>query len=159
MATDALQIEFATADDAPIILQFIRELAEFEKLLHEVTATEQQIKESMFGERKHAEAIIARLDGNPVGFALFFHNYSTFQSKPGIYLEDLFVQPTARDKGIGKALLQKLAAIARERNCGRLQWVVLNWNAQAIRFYEELGAEGQKDWVPFRLQGEALEKL
>lgn len=156
---DALTIRFATEADVPLITRFIRELAEYERLAHEVVATEEKIRETLFGARPYAEVIIAEADGDAAGFALFFHNYSTFLARPGIYLEDLYVRPELRGKGYGKALLAHLAAIARERNCGRLEWAVLNWNDPAIRFYQSLGAQPMDHWTVYRLTGEAFEKL
>ena len=149
----------ATEADAPLLLRFIRALAAYEKLEHEVTATEEGLRRTLFGERRYAEAWIARLDGEPVGFALFFHNYSTFVGKPGLYLEDRYVDPAHRGKGIGKALLKRLAAIALERGCGRMEWAVLDWNAPSIAFYRSLGAVPMDDWTVFRLAGPALEDL
>jgi GNAT superfamily N-acetyltransferase len=149
----------ATETDVPLILRFIRELAEYERLLHECVATEESVRETLFGEKRYAEVIIAEHGGEPAGFALFFHNYSTFLARPGIYLEDLYVRPELRGHGIGKALLGRLAALAVERNCGRLEWAVLNWNESAIRFYRSLGAVPQDEWMVYRVTGEALEHL
>lgn len=128
----------------------------YEKLEHAVVATQEVLRRTLFGERRYAEALIARLDGEPVGFALYFHNFSTFVGKPGLYLEDLFVEPAHRGKGIGKALLQHLAAIAVERDCGRVEWAVLDWNAPSIAFYRSLGAVPMDQWTVFRLEGAAL---
>ena len=153
------RIRFAEAADAPLILQFIRGLAEYEKLSHEMHATEAQLRETLFGPRRYAEVILGELEGRPVGFALFFHNYSTFLGQPGIYLEDLFVQPEMRGRGFGKALLTFLAALAVERKCGRLEWSVLDWNAPAIGFYQKLGAVPMDAWTIFRLTGDALTRL
>ncbi len=147
----------ATAADVPTILHLIRSLAEYEKLSHEVVATEDSLSAALFGERPGAECLIARENGEPVGFALYFHNFSTFLSRRGLYLEDLFVEPAQRGKGYGKALLQKLAQIAVELGCGRLEWSVLDWNAPAIGFYESLGAKLMTEWRIFRLTGEALQ--
>ena len=158
MATD-LQIRTATETDVPLILQFIRWLAEFEKLLDRVVATEAGLRESLFGHPRFAEVLIGEADGDPVAFALFFHNYSTFLGQPGIYLEDLFVKKEMRGRGYGKAMLSRLAAIARSRSCGRLEWAVLNWNESAIRFYESLGARPMNDWTVFRVMGEELDRL
>src|SRR4051794_15187446 len=144
--TGGVTISPATRDDVGVILRFIRMLAEYEKLTHMVVADEQKLRETLFGPRPYAEVLIARLDDRPAGFALFFHNYSTFLAKPGIYLEDLFVLPELRGKGVGKALLRELAGIARERNCGRLEWAVLDWNESAIGFYKRLGAAVLPDW-------------
>jgi len=151
-----LEIASAAESDVPLLLRFIRDLAVYEKLAHEVVATEEGLRRTLFGQRRYAEALIARLEGSPVGFALYFHNYSTFLGKPGLYLEDLFVDPAHRGKGIGKALLQRLAAIAVERDCGRVEWAVLDWNAPAIAFYRSLGAAPMHDWTVFRLEGAAL---
>ena len=151
-----LAIATATETDVPLLLRFIRDLAVYEKLEHEVVATQEVLRRTLFGERRYAEALIARLDGEPVGFALYFHNFSTFLGKPGLYLEDLFVEPAHRGKGIGKALLQHLAAIAVERDCGRVEWAVLDWNAPSIAFYRSLGAVPMDQWTVFRLEGAAL---
>lgn len=149
----------ARVEDAALLLELIRELAIYEKLEREVSATEAALRESLFGERPHAQALIAELEGSPVGFALYFHNYSTFLAKRGIYLEDLFVRPQARGRGVGKALLVRLAAIALEQGCGRLEWAVLNWNTPAIGFYQSLGARPMSDWIINRVTGEALQRL
>ena len=149
----------ATEDDVPRILQFIRELAEYEKLSHEVVATEQTLRENVFGERRYAEILISEHDGAPAGFALFFHNFSTFLGRPGIYLEDLYVRPEFRGSGVGKALLSRLARLAVERGCGRLEWWVLDWNEPSIGFYEKLGAEPMDDWTVYRVTGGALDRL
>jgi GNAT superfamily N-acetyltransferase len=154
-----LQIRFATEADVPLILQFIKALAEYEKLANRVVATEDGLRETLFGNPRFAEVLIAEADGEPAGFALFFHNYSTFLGRPGIYLEDLFVNPVARGLGYGKALLARLAAIAKSRNCGRLEWAVLNWNKPSIDFYESLGAIALDDWKIYRLIGEPLDRL
>ena len=137
----------------------IRALAEYEKLTHLCVATEARLEETLFGPRPYAETIIAEWDGAPVGFALYFHNYSTFLAQPGIYLEDLFVKPEFRGKGIGKALLIRLAQIADERACGRLEWSVLDWNEPSIAFYKKLGANPLDDWTIFRVTGPGLGKL
>lgn len=155
-----LHIEPATPADVPMILQLIRELAEFEHLLHEVTATEEQLHENLFGARPKAEVIMARLPGGEVtGFALYFHNFSTFLAKPGIYLEDLYVRQQYRGRGYGEQLLRRLAGIAIERNCGRLEWSVLDWNQRAIDFYKSLGAVPMHEWTIYRVTGSALQKL
>ena len=154
-----MQITSATEQDVPVILDLIKQLAEYERLSDKVTATEQQIRDTLFGERPAAEVLLASVDGETVGFAVFFTNYSTFLAKPGLYLEDLFVKPHARGKGIGKALLVRLARIAVERDCGRVEWSVLNWNEPSIRFYEALGAVPMSDWTTYRLTGESLAKL
>ena len=155
----SLALAPAVEADVPLLLRFIRDLAVYEKLAHEVVATEDGLRRTLFGERPYAEALIARLDGVPAGFALYFHNYSTFLGKPGLYLEDLFVEPGQRGKGIGRALLQRLAAIALERGCGRVEWAVLDWNAPSIAFYRALGASAMDDWTVFRLEGAALRAL
>ena len=155
----SLALAPAVEADVPLLLRFIRDLAVYEKLAHEVVATEDGLRRTLFGERPYAEALIARLDGVPAGFALYFHNYSTFLGKPGLYLEDLFVEPGQRGKGIGRALLQRLAAIALERGCGRVEWAVLDWNAPSIAFYRALGASAMEAWTVFRLEGAALRAL
>ncbi|HET7459958.1 MAG TPA: GNAT family N-acetyltransferase [Longimicrobium sp.] len=154
-----MSIRAATVDDVPLILRFIRGLAEYERLADQVVATEDGLRETLFGPRPYAEVVIAEEVGEPAGFALFFHNYSTFLGRPGIYLEDLFVLPELRGRGIGRALLAHLARLAVERGCGRLEWWVLDWNEDAIRFYRGLGAEPMDDWTVFRVAGEALERL
>jgi GNAT superfamily N-acetyltransferase len=157
----SLHIEPATAADVPVILQLIRELAEFERLLHEVTATEAQLHEQLFGPKPKAEVIMGRLEpgGEVAGFALYFHNFSTFLAKPGIYLEDLYVRQQYRGRGYGEQLLRHLAGIALERNCGRLEWSVLDWNQRAIDFYKSLGAAPMHEWTIYRVTGSALQKL
>jgi GNAT superfamily N-acetyltransferase len=152
-------IRSATPNDIPVIAQLIRALAEYEKLSHEVVLDEAQLREHLFGARRYAEVVLAEQAGAVVGFALFFHNYSTFLSKPGIYLEDLFVLPEHRGQGHGKALLKHLARLAVERGCGRFEWAVLHWNAPAIAFYKSFGAVPQDEWTVYRLTGEALKKL
>jgi GNAT superfamily N-acetyltransferase len=149
----------ATEADVPLVLRFIRELAEYERLLDKCVATEGALRESLFGARPFAEVVFACEDGVEVGFALFFHNYSTFLAQPGIYLEDLFVDPPKRGRGYGKKLLQYLARLAVERNCGRLEWAVLNWNEPAIKFYESLGAKRQDEWTVYRVTGSTLRSL
>ena len=149
----------ADVGDVPLILQFIKGLAEYEKLTHEVTATEALLRETLFGSRQVAEVILGEYRGEPVGFALFFHNYSTFLGRPGIYLEDLFVKPEMRGHGFGKVLLTYLAKLATERTCGRVEWSVLDWNEPAIRFYKTLGAVAMDDWTVNRLTGPALTQL
>lgn len=156
---EALNIRAAARDDCGLILEFITELAEYEKLAHEVTATSKDLEETLFGEHPAAEVLIAQWKGAPAGFALYFTNYSTFLARPGIYLEDLFVRPEYRGKGIGKALLQNLARLVVNRNGGRLDWWVLHWNRPAIEFYEGIGAKGMSEWMPMRFEGEALRKL
>ena len=152
-------LRFATAEDTPVILAMIRELADYERMSHEVVADITRLRQSLFGERRVAEVLIAEKRREPVGFALFFHNFSTFVGRPGIYLEDLYVRPAARGSGIGKALLVRLARIAVERGCGRLEWAVLDWNEPAIGFYRRLGATAMDEWTVFRLTGAALEDL
>lgn len=150
------QIRVATEHDVPLILHLIHELAEFEQLSHEVTATEASLREQLFGARPYAEVLIASVEGQSVGFALFFHNYSTFLAKPGIYLEDLYVRETWRSRGVGTALLQAVRQLAVARGCGRYEWSVLNWNRRAIDFYEKMGAKPMSEWTVYRLSGEAL---
>jgi GNAT superfamily N-acetyltransferase len=150
-------IRFAVAEDVPLILRFIQGLAEYERLTHEVTATEEMLRETLFGARRMAEVLVGDYQGQPVGFALFFHNFSTFLGRPGIYLEDLFVIPAMRGRGFGRALLTYLAKLATERNCGRLEWAVLDWNEPSIKFYKKLGAVPMEDWTVFRLTGAALD--
>lgn len=154
-----LQIRFAQESDVPLILQFVRDLAEYEKLSHEVIADEAQLRRTLFGERRPAEVIIGESEGEAVTFALFFHNFSTFLGRPGIYLEDLFVLPEHRGKGFGLQMLSFIAKIAQERGCGRFEWSVLDWNEDAIRFYKRLGAKPMDEWTMFRLTGEALKAL
>jgi GNAT superfamily N-acetyltransferase len=156
---DGLAIRFATIDDTPLVLALIRGLAEYERLAHEAVATEADIRESLFGSRPAAEVLLAETNGEPAGFALFFHNYSTFLGRRGLYLEDLFVYPEFRGRGIGRALMVRLAQIAVERNCGRFEWWVLDWNEPSIRFYESLGARAMSDWTVYRLSGEPLQQL
>ena len=154
-----IAIRRAEAHEVPLILQFIRDLAQYEKLSHEVVATEASLRDTLFGPRPYAEVVFACLDDEPVGFALFFHNYSTFLGQPGIFLEDLFVRPSARGHGVGKELLQWLARTAVERKCGRLEWNVLDWNAPAIGFYEKLGARPLNEWTTYRVTGAELQAL
>ena len=149
----------ASGEDVPLILSFIRELAEYENLSHEVVATEETLRANLFGERQFAEVLIAEHDGAPAGFALYFHNFSTFLGKPGIYLEDLYVRPELRESGIGRQLLVKLAHLALERGCGRLEWSVLDWNEPSIGFYRQLGAVAMDDWTVYRVSDDALRKL
>lgn len=155
----SVAIRPARVEDVPTIASLIRGLAVYEKLEHEVRMTEEKVRDSMFGLRPYAEAILAEEDGRAVGFALFFHNYSTFLAQPGLYLEDLFVLESHRGKGIGKALLAQLARIAVDRQCGRLEWAVLDWNVDAIGFYEKLGAKPNSEWTVYRLTGESLNRL
>ncbi len=152
-------IREAVVEDVPVILDFIKALAEYERLSEMVVATEALLEETLFGEGRVAEVVLGFEGGEAAGFALFFHNYSTFLGRPGIYLEDLFVKPQFRRKGYGKILLAHLAKIAVERKCGRLEWAVLDWNAPAIDFYKSLGAEPMDEWTVFRLTGGGLAKL
>jgi GNAT superfamily N-acetyltransferase len=154
-----LEIRSATEADVPLILTLINELADYERLSHEVVATEEALRDSLFGERRVAEALLGYLEDDPAGFALFFHNFSTFLGKPGIYLEDLYVRPEFRGAGVGKALLVHLAGLAKERGCGRLEWSVLDWNEPAIGFYRGIGASPVSGWTVYRVTGEALEEL
>jgi GNAT superfamily N-acetyltransferase len=154
-----ITLRIAQAADVPQILRFIRALGEYEKLSAEVVATEATLQATLFGPQRYAEVVIADWEAQPAGFALFFHNYSTFLAKPGIYLEDLFVDPAYRQHGIGKALLQHLARLAVERDCGRLEWSALAWNRLAIDFYLGLGAVAMSEWNIYRLSGPALQRL
>ena len=154
-----ITIRPAGEDDIPSVLGFIRELARYEHLEREVSATEEDLRETLFGARRYAEVLIACVGAEPVGFALFFHNFSTFKGRPGIYLEDLYVAPQMRGKGIGRKLLERLARTALERRCARLEWAVLDWNEPSIAFYESLGAVPLDEWRTFRLTGAALERL
>lgn len=157
--TPHLKLKRATAEDVPLILSLVKELAEYERLTHEVVATEEALRESLFGERRVAEVIIGYDEDEPAGFALFFHNFSTFLGKPGIYLEDLYIRPQHRGKKIGFMLLSHLAELAKERGCGRLEWSVLNWNESAIKFYRRIGAKPMDEWTVYRLTGDALDEL
>lgn len=159
MTPKDFEIRPATEDDAPLILSFIKKLAVYEKLAHKVTATENILRETLFGERRYAEVFIGYYLGEPVGYALFFYNYSTFLGKPGIYLEDLFVDEEHRGKGFGRALLRRLARLTKERGCGRLEWAVLNWNEPSINFYRSLGATPMNEWTVFSMTGDSLDKL
>jgi GNAT superfamily N-acetyltransferase len=154
-----LAIRFAEPADTRLIADLIRALARFEKLEDQVTMTEDLLARNLFGPRAYAETLLAEDDGALAGFGLFFHNFSTFLAQPGIYLEDLFVLPEFRGRGIGRALLERLAAIAVERGCGRLEWAVLDWNREAIGFYERLGARPNSEWTVYRLTGESLRAL
>ena len=155
----SVNVRVATIADVPLILQFIRELAEYEKLLDRVTATEQLLRQSLFGPRPYAEVLMARLGDRPVGYALFFHNYSTFLARPGVYLEDVYVRPAFRGRGVGKALLSEVARVARERGCGRIEWSVLDWNQPSIDFYLSLGARPLDDWTTYRMDEAAIASL
>ena len=159
MPTPEFDIRPGTSADVPVILALIRGLAEYEKLSHAVVATEASLRETLFGPRPFAEVLIARVTNEPAGFALFFHNYSTFLGQPGLYLEDIFVRPEFRRQGIGLALLKQIAQIAAERNCGRIDWSVLEWNQPAIEFYKSIGAKMLDDWRVMRMDREAIEKL
>ncbi len=154
-----LSIRPATRADLPLIAQFIRDLAEYERLSHEVRFDVATLGDRLFGARPYAEVLIGEIDGEPQGFALFFHNLSTFEGKPGVFLEDLFVRPESRGSGLGKALLKRLAAIAIERDCARLEWSVLDWNDPAIQFYKSLGAKPMDAWTIFRVDGSVLADL
>jgi GNAT superfamily N-acetyltransferase len=154
-----LSIRPATRADLPLIAQFIRDLADYEKLAHEVRFDEATLGEKLFGARPYAEVVIGEIGGAAQGFALFFHNFSTFEGRPGIYLEDLFVRPEARGSGLGKALLAHLAKLCVERGCARLEWSVLDWNAPAIGFYQGLGARMMDEWTVMRVDGDALTEL
>jgi GNAT superfamily N-acetyltransferase len=154
-----LAIRDARPEDAPLILELIRALADYEKLAHEVVATEDALRRALSGERPYARALIASWEGRPAGFALYFFNFSTFLARPGLYLEDLFVLPALRGHGIGKALLGELARRAIAEQCGRMEWSVLTWNQLAMRFYDRLGAKPLDDWRTYRLTGAAIEAL
>jgi len=159
VSADQFRLLPASERDVPVILELIRGLADYERLAHEVVATEAGLRVSLFGPRPDAEVVIAWAGDDAAGFALFFHNYSTFLGRRGLALEDLFVRPAWRGKGLGRRLLTHLAAIAVERGCGRFEWSVLDWNEGAIRFYRSVGARPMDDWTTFRLSGEALERL
>ena len=157
--TSDIDLQPATEADVPLMLQLIKALAEYERLGHEVVATEAMVRESFFGPAPHAQAVIARIGKDAVGLAIWFSTYSTFLSRPGIYLEDLFVLPEWRGKGIGRALLRHLARTAVEQGCGRIEWSVLDWNETAIRFYRSLGARPMDEWTVYRLTGDAINRL
>jgi len=159
LETPRLLIRPATKSDVPIILSFIKMLADYERLSHEVVATEESLRETLFGRGRTAEVAIGYFKREPVGFVLFFHNYSTFLGRPGIYIEDLFVHESYRRQGFGQALLQYVARVAAERGCGRLEWSVLDWNEPAVEFYRKLGAVPMNEWTVFRVTGDDLEKL
>ena len=159
MTNNRFHIRPAKPDDAPLILRFIRDLAEFEGLSHVVAATEDSLRESLFGTNPNAEVALGFLGDDPVGFAVFFHTYSTFLGRRGMYLEDIFVMPEHRRKGLGTMLLRHVAGIAVERGCGRFEWSALDWNQNAARFYEGLGAVVLDEWRTFRMDGEALRNL
>lgn len=158
-ALHEFRIEPATADDIPIVLTLIKGLAKYEQLSHEVVATDASLRESLFGPKPAAEVLIGYVGAEPVGFAVWFHNYSTFLGRPGLYLEDLFVLPPWRGHGFGRQLLAHLARIAVERGCGRMEWTVLDWNESAQGFYRSLGAQAKEGWKIYRVTGDALEKL
>jgi GNAT superfamily N-acetyltransferase len=156
---EQVRIEPAVPADVTDIIGLIRELAEFERLLDQFVATEARLRDSVFGPKPYAEVLMARLGQESIGFALFFHNYSTFRAQPGIYLEDLYVRPTFRGEGIGEALLKRIAKLAVERGCGRFEWSVLDWNQRAVEFYKALGAEPLNEWTMFRVSGDNLIRL
>src|SRR5262245_43670185 len=155
----SFQIRAATRIDVPVILSFIKKLADYERLSHEVVATEEHLRETLFGRRRTAEVAIGYFKKEPVGFVLFFHNYSTFLGRPGIYIEDLFVDEAFRRRGFGRALLTYVARLAIERQCGRLEWSVLDWNEPAVNFYKKLGAVPMSEWTVFRVTGNNLARL
>jgi GNAT superfamily N-acetyltransferase len=155
----SITISPATPADVPAILSLIRELAEYEKLAHRMSATAQSLHRDLFGPRPYAEVFMGRLDGRIVGYALFFHSYSTFMAMPGIYLEDVYVQPAVRGRGVGRALLREVARVARDRNCGRLEWSVLDWNKPSIDFYLSLGAVPLDEWTMYRMDESTIAKL
>ena len=157
--TPVLSIRPATPDDVPLIRQLIAELADYERLAHAAVATDADLRAQLFGERPAAEVLVGEVDGEPAGFALFFHNFSTFLGKRGLYLEDLFVRPAARGVGLGRHLMAALARIAVQRDCGRFEWSVLDWNAPALGFYRSIGATGMDEWTVQRLEGDALRAL
>ena len=153
------KLRFASEKDIPTILYFIKELATYEKLEHEVVATSEVLKESLFGKHKNAEVIIGAYKSKPVAFALFFHNFSTFLGKNGIYIEDIYVKPEYRGKGFGKSIFSFLAKLAKDRNCGRLEWWCLDWNKSALKFYKSLGAKPMDEWTVQRISGKDLDQL
>ena len=159
MGVEGIGVRAATSEDVPLILSFLKELAEYEKLSHEVVATEDDLVRHLFGDRPVAEVVIGELGGTPAGFALFFHSFSTFLGRPGIYLEDLYVRLASRGSGLGRAMLVHLAKLAKERGCGRLEWSVLDWNEPSIGFYKALGAVAMDEWTVYRVTGEALDGL
>ncbi len=156
---DGFTIRHAVETDVPLILSFIKELADYEKLSHEVLATEEDFRQNLFGEKKFAEVVIGEYNSEPLGYALYFYNFSTFLGKPGLYLEDLYVKQEVRGKGFGKALLAYLARLAVDQKCGRFEWAVLDWNEPSINFYESLGATLMKEWIITRVDGDNLLKL
>ena len=157
--TEEITIRKAEEKDIPLILQFIKGIAEYEKLLHEVEATDERLRESLFSKNANTEVLLCYLDDVPVAYAVYFHNFSTFVGKKGLYLEDIFVYPEYRKKGIGQLLLKRIARTAVERNCGRMEWAVLNWNQPAIDFYKSIGAVPLDEWTLFRLGESALKKF
>lgn len=159
MKTESLTIRPATADDAALVFDFIRGIADYEKLAHELIATEPDIRAALAGDQPRVEVLLAAWDGQPAAFALFFHNFSTFVGRRGLYLEDLYVRPEFRGKGIGKRLLLELVRLAHERKCGRMEWVALDWNRTAIDFYDKLGAKQLNEWVLFRLNEDGIRRL
>lgn len=159
MQTSSFEVKSARLEDVPLILHFIKELAKYEKLEHEVVATEEILRETLFGENAHAEVIFGYENETPIAFALFFHNFSTFLGRSGIYVEDLYVVPEAREKGIGQKMLAYLGYLTKKRNCGRLEWWVLDWNETAIAFYKRIGAIPMIDWTVFRVTDNALNDL
>lgn len=152
-------IRKATPEDIPLILDLIKLIAGYEKLSHEVIASEESLHHSIFGEKSTVEVLLAFIDNTPIGYAIFFHNFSTFVGRKGIYLEDLFVKPEFRGKGIGKLLLKEIAKIAVEKNCGRIEWAVLDWNKPAIDFYESIGANAMNEWILFRMNEKEIKKF
>ena len=155
----AFELRSPTEDEVHLVVGFIHELAEYEKLSHECLISEEALRESLFGSRPYAETFLAFLDDEPIGFCLFFHNYSTFLGKPGLYLEDVYIQPEYRNRGYGKLILARLAALAIERGCGRFEWAVLDWNEPSIAFYRKIGAVPMNEWTVQRLTGDALRAL
>ena len=154
-----LSIRKASAEDVPLILKFIKELSIYEKMSKEVVATKETLRKTLFGDKSYAQVLIAEIDQKPVGYALYFYNFSTFIGKPGIYIEDLYVNPEVRAKGIGKSLFSYIARLAVERKCCRLEWSVLHWNEPSISFYKKLGAEPKDEWIIYKMSGKALERL
>ena len=157
--TEDFKIVQASEKDVPVILSLIKEMAVYEKLTHEVKATEEILRENLFGEKKYAEVLLPYYNGEPIGYAVYFYNFSTFLGKPGLYLEDIFIRPDMRGKGFGKALFKQLINIAKEKECGRMDWCVLNWNKPAIDFYKTFGAEEMNEWTSFRLSKQSLNRL
>jgi len=153
-----LNIRKASPDDVPLILKFIKELSVYEKMSKKVVATEDILRETLFGDKSYAEVLIAEIEGKPVGYALYFYNFSTFLGRPGLYIEDVFVSKEYRGRGIGTAFFKKCAYIAKENKCGRMEWIVLDWNP-ARKFYEQMGAKPMKKWIIYRLKGNALDKM